>query len=95
MRFLLAMSSRLGQLSEFHPGQDWLSVYLEQFEMYVKANSIAEDRKAPLFLTVIGPTVNSLLHDLFAPVSPTEKTYAELTGKLKAHFDPKPVNVLV
>ena len=45
-------------------------------------------------MTVVGPTVYSLLHDLFAPDSPTEKTYDELTTKLTTHFDPKPVNVL-
>ena len=88
------MSTGLGQLSEFRPGQDRLSVYLERFEMYIKANSVADEKKVPLFLTVIGPTVYSLLHDLFAPDSPTEKTYDELTEKLKTHFDPKPVNVL-
>ena len=90
------MSTALRQLSEFRPGQDRLSVYmyLERFEMYIKANSVADEEKVPLFLTVIGPTVYSLLHDLFAPNSPTEKTYDEITEKLKTHFDPKPLNVL-
>ena len=87
-------TTALGQLSEFRPGQERLSVYLERFQMYVTANSVKDEKKVPLFLTVIGPTVFSLLHDLFAPESPTGKTYAELTDKLKAHFDPKPANIL-
>ena len=90
----LVMPSELGQLSEFRPSQDHLSVNLKRFEMYIKANSIAEHKKVMLFLTIIGTTMYSLLNDLFAPDSPTEKTYAELTRKLKTHFDPKPVNVL-
>ena len=87
-------TTALGQLSEFRPGQERLSVYLERFQMYVTAYSVKDEKKVPLFLTVIGPTVFSLLHDLFAPESPTGKTYAELTDKLKAHFDPKPANIL-
>ena len=88
------MSSTLGQLSEFRPGHDRLSVYLERFEMYVAANGVPNDKKAPLFLTVVGSTVFSLLHDLFQPEKLAGKTYKELTDKLTAHFNPKPVNVL-
>ena len=92
------MSTGLGQLAEFRPGQDRLSVYLEHFEMYVQANGVKAEKKVPLFLTVIGPVVYSVLHDLFAPDSPTAKTDKptsnELTDKLKTHFEPKAVNVL-
>ena len=84
----IAMSTGLGQLSEYRPGQDRLSVYLEQFEMYVKVNSVSDDKKAPLFLTVIGPTVYCLLHNLLAPDSPTEKTYDKLTAKIENSVQP-------
>ena len=61
--------------------------------MYVQANGVKAE-KVSLFLTVIGPVVYSVLHDLFAPDSPTDKTFNELTDKLKTHFEPKAVNVL-
>ena len=62
--------------------------------MFTAANAIPNARKVPLFLTVIGPTIFSLLHDMFQPDDHTIKSYDELVTKLKEHFNPKPVNVL-
>ena len=90
----MATGSTFGQLNEFRPGRERLSVYLERFELYISANSVPEEKKVPLFLTVIGGTVYSLLHDLFAPESPVDKPYTTIIEKLKAHFEPKPVNIL-
>lgn len=39
------MASGLGQLAEFCPGHDRLSIYLERFEMYVVANGILVNEK--------------------------------------------------
>ena len=89
----MAAGSTFGQLNEFCPGREQLSVYLERFELYISVNSVAEE-KVLLFLTVIGGTVYSLLHDLFAPESPVDKPYATIVEKLKAQFEPKPVNIL-
>ena len=61
-----------------------------RFELYISANSVPEEKKVPLFLTVIGGTVYSSLHDLFAPESPVDKPYATIVEKLKAHFEPRP-----
>ena len=83
-----------GQLNEFRHGSERLSVYLERFDLYVAANSVPEAKKVPLLLTVIGGTVYSLLHDLFAPESPASKTFDAIVEKLRAHFEPKPVNIL-
>ena len=59
-----------GQINEFRPGSERLSVYLERFELYVVANSVPEEKKVPLFLTLIKGTMYSLLHDLLALDSP-------------------------
>lgn len=83
-----------GHLNEFRPGSDRLSVYLERFELYCTTNSVPQDKKVPLFLTVIGGQVYTLLHDLCAPESPVNLDYAAIVEKLKAHFEPKPTNVL-
>ena len=89
----MATGSTFGQMNAFRPGREWLLVYLERFELYISVNSVDEE-KVPLFLTVIGGTVYSLLHDLFAPESPIDKPYTTIVEKLKAHFEPKPVNIL-
>ena len=88
------MTTLFGHLNEFRPGADRLSVYLERFELYCKANSVPDSKKVPLFLTVIGAQVYTLLFDLFAPDSPATKDYAAIVEKLKSHFEPKPTNVL-
>ena len=53
-RRTMAAGSTFGQLNEFRPGRERLSVYLERFELYISVNSVAEEKKVPLFLTVIG-----------------------------------------
>ena len=54
--------------------------------MFVAANAITNARKVSLFLTVIGPTIFSLLHDLFQLGDHTTKLYGELVTKLKEHW---------
>ena len=88
------MTTLFGHLNEFRPGTARLSVYLEQFELYCKANSILNSKKVSLFLTVIGGQVYTLLFDLFAPDSLATKDYAAFVEKLKSHFDCKPTNVV-
>ena len=66
-----------GQLNEFRPGSEQLSVYLKRFDLYVVANSVPEDKKVPLFLTLIGGNLYRLLHNLMAPDSPVSKSYTE------------------
>ena len=62
--------------------------------MYAAVNSVPEAKKVPLLLTVIGGTVYSLLHDLFAPESPSSKPFDTTIQKLRSHFYPKLVNIL-
>ena len=88
------MDTLFEHLNEFRPWADRLSVYLERFELYCKANSIPDSKKVSLFLTVIGAQVYTLLLDLFVPDSPATKDYAAIVEKLKSHFEPKPTNVL-
>ena len=71
------------QLNEFRPGLDRLSVYLERFDLYAAANSVPEAKKVLLLLTVIGGTVYSLLHDLFALESPSSKPFDTIVEKLR------------
>ena len=83
-----------GQLNEFRPGSQRLLVYLERVELYVVVNNVPEDKKVPLFFTLIGGNLYWLLHNLMAPDSPPGKSYSKIVEKLKAHFEPIPMNIL-
>ena len=80
-----------GKIDEFQPDRETLSVYVERFERFAAANNVAEARKVPLFLTVLGGSTYSLLHNLFAPENPKDKSYADIVAKLKSHYEPEPL----
>ena len=80
----------LGQLNEFKSEQEKFSVYVERFELYATIDGVTDDKKVPLFLTLLGRTTYGLLHNLFAPDNPKDKAYAEIVEKLKSHFEPAP-----
>ena len=79
------------QINEFRLENESFSVYLERFELFVLANSIADSKKVPLFLTVLGGNTYGLLHNLMAPDNPKDKSFETITGVFKAHFEPKPL----
>ena len=80
-----------GKLSEFHPEAESISAYLERVELFFTANSIADDKKVAVFLSVIGGKTYSLLRDLLAPEKPQDKSLSVLFKKLKEHYEPKPL----
>ena len=83
------MSSQYGCLKEFHPEVDSIRAYLELASLYFKANDIEEGKQVPIFLSSIGAQTYSLLRDLVAPSSPGELSFAELSGVLSSHFQPR------
>ena len=80
-----------GNLKEFNPDVESIAAYLERAEVYFTANDIAESKQVPVFLSVLGGRIYSLLRDLLAPARPDEKTFPELAEVLKNHFQPKPL----
>ena len=73
------------------PDQEKFTAYLERIELLFEANDIVEEKKVPVFLTVVGVPTYGLLRNLLAPANPRSKTFAEITAVLKAHFEPKPL----
>ena len=55
------------------------------------ANGIADEKKVPTLLTVIGAKHYSLIQGLVSPTLPRAKTLEELEGLLKKHYDPEPI----
>lgn len=75
-----------GKLKEFNPDMEGIAAYLEHVEIYFKANDIAESKKVPVFLSILGDKIYFLLRDLLVPAKPDEKTFQELADVLKNHF---------
>ena len=60
----------LGSLGEFNPKMENISSYLERLQLYFEANTVEEDRKVAVFLTVVGARTYKTLRSLLAPTLP-------------------------
>ena len=73
----------IGQIQEFDPEKEKVTAYLERVQMFLVANSIQEDKKVPVLLSVIGGKTYALLSSLLAPDKPKDKTFEELSEVLQ------------
>ena len=80
-----------GKIDVFNPDVEEFSAYLERIELYFEANGIADEKKVPVFLSLLGAKTYSLLRTLVAPAAPREKPFIDLAKLLKHHFEPKPL----
>lgn len=87
------MASTIGTINEFARNENW-TLWHERLEQYFLANSVNEDRKAALFLTLIGSEGYSILRSLCSPELPSTKTYVQLVTLMKGHMEPEP-NVIL
>ena len=58
---------------------------------FFQTNGIVDGKKVPVFLSIAGGSVYTLLRSLLSPVKPQEKTFDELKAELEKHFEPKKV----
>ena len=87
------MAAQYGQLSEYHPDTEEIASYLERVEVFIATNEVAEERQAAVFLSVVGARTFALIRDLVSPAKPSAKTFQELCDVLRAHFEPKPIEI--
>ena len=80
-----------GSVQEYNQESELFSAYLERVNLFFSANDLEDDKKVPIFLTVVGSKTYSLLRSLVAPSLPQVKTFAELSKVLNVHFEPKPL----
>ena len=58
--------SIVGKIQEFRPETERFSTYVERLKLYFHANSVTEEKKVPVFLTVIGAKNYALLSDYYS-----------------------------
>ena len=81
-------------MDTFNLDNETISAYLERFDLFIQANGVADEKKVPVFLSVLGGKTYSLLRNLLSPALPKDKTFAELVTELKSHFEPKKVVIV-
>ena len=85
-------------LPEFDPDRDSVKSYTARAKIFFKANSIVEEKQAPIFLSCIGARTYDLLESLLAPTTLDEATFETCTGQdaggafpAEAEFDQKAI----
>ena len=59
--------------------------------MFFEVNSVAEDKKVPTILTLMGNKMYALLRNIVSPRRPRELSFVEMVDNLVKHLDPKPI----
>ena len=81
----------LGTLGEFDHCSNSIASYLERMQLYFEANSVEDERKVAVLLTVIGAKTYETLKSLLSSERPRDKSYDQLVAALQKHYDPKPL----
>ena len=87
----MAVSPIYGTVGEYQPEIELFSSYIERVQLFFLANTIADDKKVPVFFSLLGSKTYSLLRSLVAPTLPQDKSLGDLVTTLKKHFEPKPL----
>ena len=81
------VAATYGVLPEFDPDRDSVKSYTARAKVFFKANSIVEEKQAPIFLSCIGARTYDLLESLLAPTTLDEATFETL---VKTSLVPRP-----
>ena len=89
---IVVNSSFISRVGEFIPGSDWKH-YIEQAEMFFEVNSVTEDKKVLMILSLMGNKMYALLRNVVSPIRPKDLTFVEIVDNLVKHLDPKPMDI--
>ncbi|KAG8173795.1 hypothetical protein JTE90_015579 [Oedothorax gibbosus] len=70
------------------------SEYVERVNCFFDANDVKDEKKASIFLTIVGPAVYKLLRSLVAPATVKEKTFTQIIDVLNTHYNPAPSEIV-
>ena len=82
------MATQYGIINQFSPDKESITTYLERMNLYFTANSVANEEKVPILLSVIGSSTYSLFRGLLAPDAPNSKSLSAISKNFKQHFEP-------
>ena len=91
MGLFIIMAVTIGTIQEFDDEVELVTAYLEQVQLFMDANTIANEKKVAVFLSLIGSKAYEVLRNILGPEKPTSKSYEELRKVLKQHYEPQPV----
>ncbi|KAK2575241.1 hypothetical protein KPH14_012756 [Odynerus spinipes] len=83
----VSVFSTIGSLAEFKIGEDW-NLYQKHLNQYFVANSVPQERKVAVLITMMGPEAYKILKDLCGPLPPSDRRYEELCAILDKQFSP-------
>lgn len=82
------MANYIGQIEPFVAGSNFES-YEDRVCEFLKANDVKdEERKASIFISIMGQEIYDILKNLTLPDKPSSKSFDELRGILRKHFAP-------
>lgn len=85
----------IGQVREFDPSRDTWNEYVEVLGHFLSLNKItAEAEKRSVLLTSCGPETYHVVRGLVQPLTPSDKTFAELCKLVQDHYSPRPSEIV-
>lgn len=85
------MAFAFGHMEAFDKSVKLWTTCTERFEHFVEANSIAADKKVPVFHSMIGGKTYGLFCSLITPNKLGEKSFKHNMDTLQQHFSLKPL----
>ena len=85
------MAFQIGKIDCYDANTESWLCYKERLDQFFVANDVADDKKVPALLSLIGSSSYRLLRDICHPDLPSTKDYNTLCTALKDHFSPKPI----
>ena len=81
-------------ISTYTPDKDWQQ-YVEWLQFFLEMNRTMDaSKKRVTILSVVGLSTFQLSRSLIAPDNLANKTFVELIGVLKAHYNPEPSEIV-
>ena len=84
---------QIGRIEPFDEAMDDWESYSERLTQFFAANDVADEKKVPALLSLLGNKTYKLLKNLVAPAKPHDKAYKDLVEQLGKHFSPKPLQI--
>lgn len=72
--------------------ESWTN-YVERFELYCEANDVPVQKRAVMFLTVMGSKWYNTLRDICAPEKARNQTFEKTVEMIGQYLEPKPPNI--